>query len=273
MVTAYEVSRARACEVVHLQPSSYYDKAIPDPEELALRHRLRDLATVRVRSGYRRLTVMLRQEGWLVNAKRVFRIYREEGLGLRRKFAKKRVSVVRGPYVKPEKMNQLWAMDFVADRLEDGGSFRILTLIDAYTREALCVWPDHGMNAAKVVAQLEAIARRRALPEAIRVDNGSEFYSREMDAWAYRRNVRLDFIRPGKPTENGHIESFNGRLRDECLNVPLFFSVADAQQKLEAWRTDFNHLRPHSALASLPPAAFARALCEPPKTNHPSRGN
>lgn len=273
MVTAYAVSTVRACSVVQLRTSSYYYRALPDPEELALRQRLRELAAVRVRFGYRRLTIMLRREGWLVNAKRVFRLYREEGLGLRRKLAKKRVSVVRGPYVKPERINQLWAMDFVADRLEDGRSFRILTLIDAFTREALCVWPDHGMNAAKVVARLEALARDRSLPEAVRVDNGSEFYSREMDAWAYRRNVRLDFIRPGKPTENGHIESFNGRLRDECLNVHLFFSVADAHQKLEAWRNDYNHLRPHSALASLPPAAFARALCEPPKPDYLSRGN
>ena len=273
MVTAYTVSTSRTCEVVQLRPSSYYYKAVPDPEELALRHRMRELAAVRVRFGYRRLTIMLRREGWLVNAKRVFRLYREEGLGLRRKLTKKRVSMVRGPYVKPEKANQLWAMDFVTDRLEDARSIRILTLIDAYTREALCVWPDHGMNATKVVAQLELIARGRPLPEAIRVDNGSEFYSREMDAWAYRRNVRLDFIRPGKPTENGLIESFNGRLRDECLNLHLFFSVADAQQKLEAWTTDYNHLRPHSALASLPPAAFARALCGSPTTDHPSRGN
>ncbi len=273
MVSAFAVGAMRACRVVQLSTSSYYYKAVPDPEEMALRHRLRELAGVRVRFGYRRLTIMLRREGWLVNAKRVFRLYREEGLGLRRKFAKKRVSVVRGPYVKPERMNQLWAMDFMADRLEDGRSFRILTLIDTFTREALCVWPDHGMSATKVVSRLEAIARSRPLPESIRVDNGSEFYSREMDAWAYRRNVRLDFIRPGKPTENGHIESFNGRVRDECLNVHLFFSIADAQQKLEAWRADYNHLRPHSALASLPPADFARALCESPIADHTSRGN
>lgn len=273
MVAAFQVSTAQACQAVQLQPSSYYYKALPDPQEQAMRHRLRELAGVRVRFGYRRLTILLRREGWQVNAKRVYRLYRAEGLGLRRTLTKKRASMHRGPYVKPEKPNQLWAMDFVTDRLEDGCTIRILTLIDTYTREALCVWPEHGMNATKVVAQLEGVARKRSLPDAIRVDNGSEFYSRVMDAWAYRRGVRLDFIRPGKPTENGHIESFNGRLRDECLNVHLFFSVDDAQQKLEAWKTDYNHLRPHSALASLPPAVFARALCEQPITDHPSRGN
>ena len=248
--------------------STFYYKALPDTKEPVLRHRLRELAATRIRFGYRRLTIMLRREGWLVNAKRVYRLYREEGLGLGRKRKKKRPARARGTVHAPQRVNQLWAMDFVADRLENGRPIRILTLIDTFTREALCLWADYGMSGEKVAGQLETLVSERNLPEAIRVDNGSEFYSRAMDAWAYRHDVRLDFIRPGKPTENGYIESFNGKLRDECLNVHLFFSVADAQQKLEVWRNDYNHHRPHSALASLPPAAFAKALCGPTETDY-----
>ena len=271
LTDSFEIAVSHACRLVQLQHSSFYYQAVPDPKEPALRRRVRELAATRIRFGYRRLTIMLRREGWLVNAKRVYRIYREEGLGLARKRKVKRRSQTRGKIEAPNEPNQLWAMDFVADRLENGGSIRILTLIDAFTREALLVWADHRMSGEKVAAQLDLLRGGRPLPAAIRVDNGSEFYSRAMDSWAYRNQVRLDFIRPGKPTENGYIESFNGKLRDECLNVHLFFSVADAQEKLDVWRNDYNHLRPHSALAQLPPAAFAKALRGSPTTDHLSR--
>ena len=248
---------------MQLASSSYYYQKKPDPAEPLLRRHLRELAAKRIRFGYRRLTIMLRREGWKVNAKRVYRLYREEGLGLSRKHKKKRPAKARGSLEAPVRRNQLWSMDFVAERFEDRRWFRILTLIDAYTREALLVWPEPHMSGEKVARCLSRLCAKRGTPQAIRVDNGSEFYSKAMDSWAYRSKVTLDFIRPGKPTENGYIESFNGRLRDECLNVHLFFDIEDARQKLEAWRTDYNHYRPHSALASLPPAVFAKALSEP----------
>jgi putative transposase len=165
---------------VQLQVSSFCYKATPDPKEPALRQRFREIAAARIRFGYRRLTVMLRREGWWVNAKRVCRLYRLEGLGLGRKRKKKRASHARGPVVAPERPSQLWAMDFVADRLEDGRPIRILTLIDAFTREVLRVWADYGMNGEKVATQLASLSTERELPDAIRVDNGSEFYSRAM---------------------------------------------------------------------------------------------
>lgn len=153
-------------------------------------------------------------------------------------------------------------MDFITDRLEDGRSFRVLTVVDQYTRECPVLEPATSLTGAKVAQRLSEVAKTHGLPQSITVDNGSEFYSQAMDSWAYRNKVHLDFIRPGKPVENGYIESFNGRLRDECLNVDLFWSVEDAREKLEAWRQDYNQNRPHSALAGLPPAAYAQALCE-----------
>ncbi len=156
--------------------------------------------------------------------------------------------------------DQRWSMDFITDRLENGRYFRTLTVVDQYTRECPVLEAAHSLTAAKVAHALDTAAAKRGYPESITVDNGSEFCSRVMDAWAYRHGVKLDFIRPGKPVENGYIESFNGRLRDECLNVELFWSVEDARAKLEKWRVDYNVRRPHSSLANLPPAAFANEL-------------
>jgi putative transposase len=230
-----------------------------------LRRRLREIAATHVRYGYRRLTVLLKREGWKVNAKRVYRLYDEENLKVRsveRKKIARRQRVPQGQAMRP---NDCWSADFVSDKLSDGRSFRILTVIDQFTRE--CVWleADRSMNGPKVVAALtRAIAERGAAPRSMTLDNGSEFVGRAMEAWAIESGVQLCFIRPGRPVENGFIESFNGRLRDECLNVEWFSSLGNAREKLAAWRDHYNHRRPHSALDDRTPASFSALFCARP---------
>lgn len=228
-----------------------------DPQE-ALRRRLRELAATHVRYGYRRLTVLLRREGWKVNAKRVYRLYDEENLTVRsveRKKIARRQRVPQGQATGPD---QCWSADFVSDKLADGRSIRVLTVVDQFTRECIWLEADRSMNGPKVVAALtQAIAERGARPRSLTLDNGSEFAGRAMELWAQQSGVQLCFIRPGRPVENSFIESFNGRLRDECLNVEWFASLADARQKLALWRQHFNQQRPHSALDDRTPAAFA----------------
>jgi putative transposase len=228
-----------------------------DPQT-ALRLRLKELAAVRVRYGYRRLTVLLKREGFPVNAKRIYRLYKEEGLIVRTKSRKKLASRVRVPLTVAGRPNERWAMDFIHERTEDGRQFRVLSIIDQFTRECVALVADRQMTGVKVVMALEkTLQGGRPAPESITTDNGSEFVGKALDAWAMQRGVKLNFIRPGKPVENGYVESFHGRLRDECLNAEIFFSLADAQDKLHVWRDDYNHQRPHSALADRTPAEFA----------------
>ena len=191
-----------------------------------------------------------------MNAKRVYRLYRQEGLQVRTPKRAKRAAQVRVALSGASRPNQRWSMDFVSDRLADGRWFRILTVVDQYTRECLCVHAERSQTGKKVAEQLSRIIARQGPPESITSDNGSEFVGKAMEVWSYQNGVKLDFIRPGKPVENGFVESFNGRLRDECLNVEVFFDVADARIKLERWQTDFNHSRPHSSLDDRTPAAF-----------------
>lgn len=226
----------------------------------ALRVRLRELAGSRVRYGYRRLTVLLKREGWQVNAKRIYRLYMEEGLIVRTQKRKERAQRQRVAQGAASHANQRWSMDFVAQRLADGRWIRVLTVVDQYTRECLTLHADTALSGEKVAAALDGIVARRGAPQSITVDNGTEFASKAMDLWAYCNGVHLDFIRPGRPVENSYIESFNGRLRDECLNVEIFVTLADARRKLALWLHDYNHHRPHSALADRTPAEFA-AVC------------
>lgn len=223
----------------------------------ALHLRLRDLALSRPRYGYRRLHVLLRREGWRVNAKRIWRHYKLLGLNLRRKAGrKKRASQPRVAPPLPTAPGQQWSMDFVADELVSGRRFRILTVVDISSRSSELLEPAISLTGARVVEAPERVAQRRGYPEAIRVDNGGEFISKDMDVWAYENGVKLLFSRPATPTDNGYIESFNGKLRDECLNQHLFQNIQDAKQKLEAWRKDYNQNRPHSALGNLTPAEY-----------------
>ncbi len=236
-----------------------------DPQD-ALRMRLREVAASRVHFGYRRLTVLLRREGWHVNAKRIYRIYTEEGLTVRTKHRTKAASRVRVPQPRATAPNQRWSMDFMSERVADGRWFRILTVVDQFTRECLCLVADQSLTGKQVAAALEPVVMHRGAPRSITVDNGSEFASRVMDAWAYGHGIQLDFIRPGKPVENGFIESFNGRLRDECLNVEVFFTLDDARETLAWWQADYNLRRPHSALQDQTPAAFAAEWAMTDKT-------
>jgi putative transposase len=255
---AYQLNESRACGLVGITRwiNQYQSRRDPHDE---LRQRLRELAGNRPRYGYRRLTVMLRREGWKVNTKRVYRIYREENLGVRTGKRKRRSSHLRVGLAQPTRPNQRWSMDFVSDRLADGRWFRILTVVDQYTRECLCAYADRSQTGEKVVVQMQRLVLLRGVPESITTDNGGEFAGKAMEAWAYQNEVKLDLIRPGKPVENGYIESFNGRLRDECLNGEIFFDLADTREKLERWRRDYNEHRPHSALEDRTPAEFATA--------------
>jgi len=232
-----------------------------DPQ-LDLRMRLRELAAARVRYGYRRLTVLLRREGRPVNAKRIYRLYCEEGLQVRIKKRAKRATHVRVPLSTATRRNQRWSMDFVSDRFSTGLWFRVLTVVDQFTKEGLCTHADRRQTGKTVVKQLDLLVAERGAPESITVDNGGEFAGRDMENWAYQNAVKLDFIRPGKPVQNGFIESFNGRLRDECLNLEVFFDLADARQKIERWRQDYNTNRPHSSLADRTPAEFAQTFVD-----------
>jgi putative transposase len=229
-----------------------------DPQ-LALRGKLKELASTYVRYGYRRLTVLLRREGWKVNAKRIYRLYVEEGLMVRTKQRKKIARRQRGAAVAaPIRPGQCWSMDFVSDKLADGHGFRILTVVDQFTRECVLLEADRSMSGAKVAEALErVIDGEGVVPESITCDNGSEFAGRVLEAWAMKHGVQLVFIRPGRPVENGFIESFNGRLRDEFLNVEWLASLEEARHRLAAWRHHYNHQRPHSALADRTPAAVA----------------
>jgi len=251
------VSCRRACALGDICPNTWYYRSRAR-DASALRMRIREIAQARPRFGYVRIWIMLRREGWPDNKKRVHRLYRLEGLQVRlRPRRKKRLSLHRGAVPPATGRNQSWSMDFVHDQLATGRAFRVLTVIDQWSRESVLMEADVALTGQRVVQALETLSARRPLPKAITVDHGTEFTSKALDEWAYRRHVTLDFIRPGKPVENALIESFNGRLRDECLNVHTFLSITHAQELIERWRRDYNERRPHGALGHLTPSEYA----------------
>ncbi len=255
----WRVSIRRACAVLPASRSSYHYKS-RRPSQATLRKRIREIAETRVRYGYRRIHVLLRREGWRVNAKRVYRIYKEEGLQLRNKTPKRKVSAkLREDRCPATGANQVWAMDFMSDQLFDGRRIRILTIVDAFTRLSPAIDVRQKYLGLDVVETLGRVTKVYGLPKTIRVDNGPEFISKDLDLWAYINNVTLDFSRPGKPTDNAFIESFNGKFRAECLNASWFLSLDDARSKCEAWRTDYNEVRPHSSIGHKAPIELARA--------------
>lgn len=235
----------------------YYQSCRRDRGEL--RVRLRDLAAVRVRYGYRRLHVLLRREGWKINHKLVYRIYKEEGLEVRTKKHRKQASALRIVLPAADRPNERWSMDFVSDALFDGRRFRVLTLVDHFSRVCPAVEVGSSITGKRVVGVLDRLAKTHGLPQVITADNGTEFTSRAVDEWAHRNGVKLDFIRSGKPVENAYIESFNGRLRQECLEENWFTSLEDAKIKIETWRKDYNERRPHSSLGDETPRGFAES--------------
>lgn len=238
--------------------------------DAALRARWREIAAERPRFGYRRLHRMRRREKengapkWLVNHKRVYRIYQEEGLAMRRRKRKRFRAAARVPLVLPTRANQVWTMDFTRDSLASGRKFRTLNLMDGFTREAPRIEADTSLPGQRVVRMLDGAAQERGLPEAIQVDNGPEFISRAVDQWAYAHSVALHFIDPGKPVQNAFIESFNGKFRDECLNQNWFVTLDEARRIIEAWRIDYNKVRPHSSLRYLTPEEFAASAAARP---------
>jgi putative transposase len=250
------VSERRACQVFGFHRSSIRYRSVRPPQT-ALRQRLHEIAGVRVRYGYRRLHVLLRREGWRINHKRTYRIYVEEGLTLKRKRPKRhRTAVVRIARPAAQRPNERWCMDFVSDALADGRRLRVLTIVDTCTRECLRLRAGQRLQGKDVAAELTRLGWERELPEKITCDNGSEFTGRAMDRWAYRNGVQLDFTRPRKPTDNAHIEAFNGRLRQECLSQHWFLSLEDVQRTLDSWRDDYNNRRPHGALNNQTPREY-----------------
>ena len=225
-----------------------------------MRKRLRELAEQRKRFGSPRLHILLKREGLVVNHKRTERIYREEGLALRRKRRRKGATGVRVVIPSAQRPNEHWSMDFVSDSIVTGRRFRALTVVDNYSRECPVIEVDTSLGGARVVNVLERLSDTRGLPEVITVDNGPEFVGRALDEWAYRRGVKLNFIRPGKPIENAFAESFNGRLRDECLNTNWFINLKEAREIIENWREDYNQVRPHNSLNNLTPAEYAKTM-------------
>jgi putative transposase len=252
------LSKQRACRLVSLRRATLYYRS-RQRDDSALRKRILELAELRRRFGQHRIWVLLRREGWKDNHKRVSRVYREEGLQVRKRRRKKRAAAVRVPLPAPSRPNERWSMDFVMDALQHGRRIRILTIVDDFTRECLATEVDTSIGGVRVTQVLDRLVAFYGKPDGVMVDNGPEFAGRALDAWAYGQKIRLDFIRPGKPVENAYIESFNGRLRDECLNVNEFISLRDAQNTIGDWKEDYNDERPHGSLGDLTPREFARS--------------
>jgi putative transposase len=252
----YGVKVQRACRLAQFSRTAWYRRSTAR-DQGPLRLRIRELAHARPRFGFTRIWVLLRREGWLVNKKRVRRLYRLEGLQLRMRVRRrKHIALHRGPAPQPVGPVERWSMDFVHDALANGRPFRVLTVVDQWSRQSPLLEVAASMSGHGVGQALDRALCAGMVPRSITVDHGTEFMSRALEDWAFARGVQLDFIRPGKPVENAFIEAFNGRLRDECLNVHQFASIEDAQAKIEAWRLDYNQRRPHSSLGHLTPNEF-----------------
>jgi putative transposase len=262
-VEQFAVSERRACGLVGMSRSVYHYTRRAPTDEAQVQQRLRELAAERRRFGYRRLHVLLGREGYRLNHKRVERLYRTAGLAVRKRRRKRVAATERAVRLVPTRPTEQWCLDFVSDALATGRRLRLLAILDVFTREALTIEVDTSLPGARVVRALEQVVAEHGTPVEIVMDNGPELTGRALDQWAYQQGVRLHFIEPGKPVQNAFIESFNGRLRDECLNEHWFVSLADARQTVEAWRQDYNQNRPHSALGYRTPAAFRHAHATP----------
>jgi putative transposase len=256
----YGLSERRASRLAGIGRSTLRYRGRGRADEEQLRRRLRELAAERPRFGYRRLHALLRREGIAVNHKRVERLYRAEGLAVRRRGRKRVARDGRGRAARPVRPNQQWGIDFVSDALAWGRRIRLFTVVDVFTREALAIEVDTSLPGARVVRVLERLAAQRGAPGEIVLDNGPELAGKAVDQWAYERGVRLRFIEPGKPVQNAFVESFHGRLRDECLDRHWFLGLADARRTVEAWRVDDDRARPHRALGYRAPEEFRFAF-------------
>jgi putative transposase len=255
VIAAHGFSQRRACRLIGLDRTSCRYRSRRD--DRAARERLRALAAERRRFGYRRLGWMLAREGIVMNLKKLYRLYREEGLAVRRRRGRRRAIGTRAPLALPQAANQRWSLDFVADQLTNGRRFRILTVVDDFTRECLALVPDTSLPGQRVVRELDWLMATRGRPAVIVSDNGTELTGNAVLRWAAEHRISWHYIQPGKPVQNAFVESFNGRLRDECLNENLFDTLPAARALIEAWRVDYNTVRPHSRLGNLPPAIYA----------------
>ena len=255
------LSLRRACTLVGITRRVFAYTPKPDRNG-PLRTRLLEIAEERPRLGHPMLHLTLRREGWKVNHKRTERLYRLEKLSLRRRKRRRKLRGVRVVFAATKRVNERCSMDFVSDSLASARRFRALTIVDCHSRECPWIEVDHSLPGLRVCRALDRLAEKRGLPEMITVDNGPEFAGKDIDKWAYERGVKLHFIQPGKPTQNAFIESFNGRLRDECLNQNYFRTLDDARLKIEVWRKYYNERRPHTSLAGMSPTQFAEAQRE-----------
>ena len=250
-------SLRRACRVVGLSTATWRYRPHLNAANQKLLEQLHSHAAARSRFGYRRLHVLIAREGTAVNHKRLYRLYRQAGLQVRRRRRKRLTRGERVPLPAPTRRGERWSMDFTLDTLADGRAFRTLNIVDDYTRECVAIEVDRSLPGLRVTRVLDRLRATTGLPTSIVLDNGPEFAGRTLEAWAYVNKLTLCFIRPGKPIENAYVESFNGKFRDECLNEHWFVSLADAQAQIEAWRIDYNTVRPHSALDDQTPNQFA----------------
>lgn len=249
-----KLSENRACRLVGINRSVFRYQRRRDDNKL--KERIKHHAFERRRFGYRRIHFLLKREGVLVNHKKVYRLYAEAGLKVARRGGRKKALGIRKPMVTPERLNQNWSLDFVSDALWNGRKIRMLTVIDGFTKECLKITVDTSLGGDRVVRELKQLILKRGIPEEILSDNGTEFTSRAVLGFAYNNKVNWRYIEPGKPIQNAFIESFNGKLRDECLNENWFSSLEEAQKIIEGWRRDYNEKRPHTALGGLTPAEF-----------------
>jgi putative transposase len=262
VMAEHSLSQRHACKLLDVDRTSYRYEPQPD-RNAELREKLVELAKQKPRYGYRRLLALLGRRGWVVNHKRLERLYREEQLAVRR-LKRKRLLRPAAPMTDVERADQEWSMDFVMDGLATGRAIRALTVVDSYTRECLAIEVDSCLSSRRVTRTLDWIISQRSRPDAVRCDNGPEFTSRHFLAWCEEHKIQLIHIQPGRPMQNGRVESFNGRFRDECLNANWFPTLMEAQQKVERWRAEYNLERPHSSLGYLTPVEFAERAPSPP---------
>jgi len=255
---AYEVSERRACSALGADLTSIRYLSSRPSDDAVVRARLRELAAIRRRFGYRRLHILLTREGIVMNHKKLRRLYREERLQVRRRGGRKRALGTRAPMALPQGPNQRWSLDFLSDAFSDGRRFRILAIVDDFTRECLALIPDTSLPGRRVARELDALIASRGRPAMCVSDDGTELTGMAILRWSQETRVEWHYIAPGKPQQNAFIESFNGRLRDELLNETLFASLAHVREALAIWKDDYNTVRPHSALGNLPPAVYAK---------------
>jgi len=253
------VSQRRACNVLQVDRSSVRYKSIR-PDDAELREVIRAVAAERRRFGYRRIHVMLQRQGIHMNQKKLRRLYTEEKLQVRKRGGRKRALGTRRPMVLPGRANERWSLDFVSDAFTDGRRFRVLAIIDDYSRECLALVTDTSLSGMRVTRELNQLLSRRGKPQTIVSDNGTELTSMAILKWCQETDIEWHYIAPGKPMQNGFVESFNGSFRDECLNETLFSSLAEARKQITAWKEDYNKHRPHSSLGNITPIEYAMKM-------------